>query len=228
MPSAPAVRSRRRGWWLVSSSRRRKSDPTARAWTPLELGTVNPQLVQACINAGANPPIAVFHNDTYQVSVYGVGDPPEMLHLSIKRHDRHVIRDWRHLQAIKNEVAGPDCYAVEIFPPEDRLVDSANEFHLWVFPEGFELPFGLDEYLVSSDVQIADFNRRREAGEHKGRQRPFQDGLPVALGRNEQPGADVSLMSGLWARVGMRQRVPDNSQLKSEVDEKSAGGVKSP
>ena len=43
---------------------------------------------------------------------------------------------WAHLQQIKNEIVGPDREAVMIFPSEDRLVDTANEYWLYVYPTG--------------------------------------------------------------------------------------------
>jgi hypothetical protein len=61
--------------------------------------------------------------------------------LAVARHDKHPLRSWADLQRIKNEVAGPERVAVEVFPPEAELVDEANFYHLWALPEGFELPF---------------------------------------------------------------------------------------
>lgn len=182
-----------------------------RPWQPLYEVAINPEYVATSLAAGARPPAAVFVNDLYQVSVYKVGDGPDedsMWHLSIKRDDREVIHDWRHLQAIKNEIFTPEHMAFEIYPAESKLVDTSNQYHLWVMPHGYELPFGFDEYLVLSDSQIADFNAGRERGEHKGRQREFQPGLPVALGRNEQPGADETMDIFRDARTPMRMKVP--------------------
>lgn len=180
-----------------------------RRWIPMQQGEVNPQLIDACLSAGAHPPMSVWQNDVYQCTVYRVQEGPDdkvMVHLSMKRHDREAVHDWRHLQAIKNEVCGFERYAVEIYPPESRLVDSANEYHLWVFPPGFELPFGFADQLISSDWQIADFNAKREIGHHKGRQRPFQPGLPVAQMRNLHPDAGKSVFS---LTAPMRQLVPE-------------------
>lgn len=74
---------------------------------------------------------------------------PPMVWLSICRKDRKVIRDWRHLQRIKSELVGPECEAVEVFPAESRMVDQANQFHLWVFADpAFRLPFGFNEGRV--------------------------------------------------------------------------------
>jgi hypothetical protein len=56
--------------------------------------------------------------------------------LSIKRSDGQPIRTWRVLQDIKNAVAGEERYAVEIYPPESKVTDTANIYHLWVFAEG--------------------------------------------------------------------------------------------
>lgn len=58
------------------------------------------------------------------------------LHLSIRHNERKAVRDWRHFQRIKNELAGTEREAVEIFPPESQLVDTSNQYHLWVLPEG--------------------------------------------------------------------------------------------
>lgn len=73
-----------------------------------------------------------FKNDTYQVMCRLLPDdehgmPCKVVHLSIKRVDREVIHDWRDLQAIKNELVGEQFDAVELYPAEDRLVDSANQ-----------------------------------------------------------------------------------------------------
>lgn len=52
---------------------------------------------------------------------------------------------WAEKQKIKSELAGAHRLAVEVFPPEVSLVDQADVFHLWVLPDGFQLPFGLEE-----------------------------------------------------------------------------------
>lgn len=72
--------------------------------------------------------------------------------VSIKRHDRKAIRDWRVFQAIKNDVLGPEVEAVELFPAESRLADSVNQYHLWALPEGQSFPFGFESRFVSEIV----------------------------------------------------------------------------
>jgi hypothetical protein len=57
-------------------------------------------------------------------------------HLTIERHDgKAIVAKWDVLQQIKNEVAGEEAYAVEIFPAEDQVINEVNRRHLWVLPE---------------------------------------------------------------------------------------------
>lgn len=50
---------------------------------------------------------------------------------------------WTEKQWLKNSLFGEDRTAIEVFPQQDRLIDEANMYHLWVFEKGFELPFGI-------------------------------------------------------------------------------------
>lgn len=85
-------------------------------------------------------------NNRYVVIRKEIGEG--MTWLSIRHTNRKAIRDWRHFQKIKNELCGPEREAVEIYPAESRLVDEANQYHLWVFPEGYIIPFGFGERMV--------------------------------------------------------------------------------
>ncbi len=94
----------------------------------------------------------VWTNATYQCSVTYLGDGPlGWLHLSIKLRSRKPIHDWRDLQRIKNDVAGPSREGFEIYPAEDRLVDTANQYHIWVLPAGERIPMGFDHGRTVSD-----------------------------------------------------------------------------
>ena len=44
---------------------------------------------------------------------------------------------------IKNELFGEKRAAIEVYPSQDRLVDAADTYHLWVFEKGFKMPFGI-------------------------------------------------------------------------------------
>lgn len=75
--------------------------------------------------------------------------------LSIRRNDRKPIRDWRHFQRIKNELCGPEREAIELFPAESRLVDEANQYHLWVLAEGERVPLGWNVRMVSGSHEAS-------------------------------------------------------------------------
>jgi hypothetical protein len=85
---------------------------------------------------------ACFANNKYAVLVFTrhteMGD---VLHLAIRRADDGPITSWGDMQQIKNDLAGAERYAVEVFPPTSQLVDEANMRHLFVLPEGKALPF---------------------------------------------------------------------------------------
>lgn len=92
----------------------------------------------------------VFINDTYQVNVKYL-DSQEMngwIWLSIKRFDKQVINDWRIMQQIKNAIAGEEREGVELYPAESRLVDTSNQFHIFVMPKGDKFPFGYKERII--------------------------------------------------------------------------------
>jgi hypothetical protein len=100
----------------------------------------------------------VFLNDTYQVNMQAV-DGGVYIHLSIKRRDRATVHDWRDMQAIKNMLVGPEHEAIELYPAESRLVDTANQYHLWALKTTTRrFPVGFDERLVM------DYDEHREDG----------------------------------------------------------------
>jgi len=63
-------------------------------------------------------------------------------YLSIKRLDLEPIHDWRDLQEIKNQICGKDREGLELYPAEDRVVDTANQYHMFVFGKEHGIPLG--------------------------------------------------------------------------------------
>lgn len=47
-----------------------------------------------------------------------------------------IINHWSEMQKIKNEIFGEETVAVEYYPAQSKLVDNANIYWLWIFPEG--------------------------------------------------------------------------------------------
>jgi hypothetical protein len=88
----------------------------------------------------------------------------QIAHCSIKRIDGSIVRDWRHLQQIKNDIFGDECEAFEMFPAESRLTDTANQYHLYVFANSaIRLPVGFTGRMVSED-QLFSNHTQRELG----------------------------------------------------------------
>lgn len=97
-----------------------------------------------------------WRNESHQVVSRVIQTPlGPMVHLSIKRLDRSPIHDWRELQDVKTTLLGPDVEGVELYPAEDRVVDTANQYHLWCAPPGERFPFGFHEGRHVTEASVA-------------------------------------------------------------------------
>ena len=103
----------------------------------------------------------MYVNNIYQVAVYRNEAADELIHvpefkgrctwLSIKRKDKRPVNNWQDMQTMKNRLVGTNCDAIQIFPAEDRMVNTANQYHLIVFPGGEKIPFGWQQRTVSTN-----------------------------------------------------------------------------
>lgn len=59
------------------------------------------------------------------------------------RNQANTDIPWSEKQRIKNELFGEGAIAIEVYPSQDKLVNDANMYHLWIMPKGFDLPFGI-------------------------------------------------------------------------------------
>lgn len=91
-------------------------------------------------------------------------DAPPMVHLSMRTVENDTRHDWREMQRVKNSILGPEWEGAELYPAESRVVDTANQFHLWcvqfTFPFGFSAGLSLD----AGEVPVVG-----------SQQRPFQE-----------------------------------------------------
>lgn len=104
-------------------------------------------------------PIAIWINSRYIVQEYDVSEEYNMpiTHLSIKNnHNNHLAHDWRDLQRIKNEICGEEKEAVEVYPAMSRMVDTSNQFHLWVFMDKAPITLGWEKGMVLESQEEAD------------------------------------------------------------------------
>lgn len=86
--------------------------------------------------------LAAHKNNIYIVQVYRRATTDgDALHLAVRRLDESDGISWDDLQRIKNEIAGADRIAVEMYPEDSEVVDQANLRHLFVLPAGTPAPF---------------------------------------------------------------------------------------
>ena len=97
----------------------------------------------------ASAPAQTWENDLYLVHVFF--ERP-FVHLDISRKDGQPSHNWRHFQQIKNQLVGPEYEAIELYPAERRLVDTANQYHLWVHADAnYVFPLGFQHRWVLRD-----------------------------------------------------------------------------
>jgi hypothetical protein len=102
--------------------------------------------------------VNIYQNDVYRVEVK---HSPPFIHLDIRRRDGKTCSEWQDFQRIKNELVGPEHEALQLFPAESRLVDTGNEYHLWVCPDikaRFQLGFK-DRFVLGETLQSLEDTR---------------------------------------------------------------------
>src|SRR5207302_5426260 len=116
--------------------------PLIRHWHRTNPRTANPDQPKE--------PDEAWFNDTYYVAVRRwdkdpvFGSSGGMIQLGISSFDGSARHDWRDFQAIKNQLAGPECEAFELYPAESRLLDPSIYYTLWCFPGVKKLKIGCD------------------------------------------------------------------------------------
>jgi len=117
----------------------------------------------------------VYVNNIYQVNVRFVAggkETPLIAHLSIKRKDKSPLHDWRDFQRIKNDLCGTSCEGIEIYPPSEFLVDTANQYHLWVLEPSARIGIGFKERLIDNEIRFDGGKQRAFAKHHMDNECP--------------------------------------------------------
>lgn len=128
-------------------------------------------------------PEEVWDNGTYWVIVT-MREDGSVRRLSIRRRDWGTASDWRDLQAIKNQICGPECEAAELYPAESRVVDKMNFSHLWVLRPGERFPFGFIDGEKSEGHPIVQ-RALTQRGDCGPLVRVKESNLPVTLPANK-------------------------------------------
>jgi hypothetical protein len=96
--------------------------------------------------------LAFYANSHYLVFVASPGGG-DTRHLSMRTVENDTRHDWREMQRVKTEILGPEWEGVELYPAEDRVVDTANQYHLWCFP--WRIPLGWQTGIRSGADEAA-------------------------------------------------------------------------
>ena len=106
-------------------------------WTPFQQVPESELREQRARHGGMLSVARVYRNNRFCVLVYReVATPWGRVERFSIRNATSTPIPWAELQRIKNDVAGPDRQAVQVFPRQSELVDEANMYHLWVLLEG--------------------------------------------------------------------------------------------
>ena len=111
----------------------------------------------------------IWVNDKYQVNIDRsiVSNNTSWIHLSIKTHNKEPARDWREFQQIKNELVVPEHEGIELYPADSRVVDTSNQFHIWVLADPkIRMPVGWQDGLQTNTESHG--SKQRPTGEHHG------------------------------------------------------------
>ncbi len=86
-----------------------------------------------------------FLSDDYQVAIRALDD--DLLHISVKRRDRDVLLSRYDLVEIATRFAPRGTIPVELYVSETRVVDTANQYHVFTVPEA-RAPWGTRTSLI--------------------------------------------------------------------------------
>jgi hypothetical protein len=119
-------------------------------------------LYQAAVRSRTGPG---FFDESHEVGVWF--DDPKMVTfwISVKRHDKEPIFDWRHMQLLKNDILGEEAEAVQVFPAESRLMDTANQYHLFGWKSGVAFPIGFRNRLVTGEAYAEEVGAKQRTPE---------------------------------------------------------------
>jgi hypothetical protein len=100
----------------------------------------------------------VWNNHFFRAVVrrYPVEAGVAVVHLSVIHNKLGSKIFWDDLQRVKNELVGPECEAVELFPAESRKVDVGDMRHLWCTTDtSYRYPLG----FMARDGEAAELKK---------------------------------------------------------------------
>ena len=123
-------------------------------------------------------PVKFWSNSIYFICAH-LNHDNEVGLISVRRHDWKPCSDWRDKQAIKNQLAGAEWEAAELYPAESRVQDEGNWSHLWVMPKGGRYSFGFIEGKTSRSDRPAKPNEVQRQLAQRGDTEPLAPLAPT-------------------------------------------------
>lgn len=75
----------------------------------------------------------------YEVATSYVADVGMVPHIRVRARSKAPL-SWDELQEVKREAGFGDATAIEVYPPDDEIVDEVRMRHLWVMPYDYPVP----------------------------------------------------------------------------------------
>ena len=112
---------------------------------------------------------------------------------------------WAVKMQIKNDLFGEKRPAIEVYPAQDRLVDAADTYHLWVFEKGFKMPFGIHARDEKS-IAVNRGSTRVRAVDSRGQEYSLKELLERNGAENMPKDVYMNQMTGYLAKNSLLGR----------------------
>ena len=134
----------------------------------------------------------------------GLNGWPKVVELSLKLNTREPWNDWRDFYRIKSELCGTACWAMQMYPSQAELLDTANQYHMYVLdPSCSTFPLRqlqppMTDYGPEWEKTIAALDEQMGPGSFakiakNAKQRPWQE---------HHKCDDLPLIGPVWAKRG--------------------------
>jgi len=150
---------------------------------------------------GKGLPEGVTHKQ--MVEELGLQNWPQIVELSLKLNTREPWQDWRDFYRIKSELCGTACWGMQMYPPQAELLDTANQYHMYVMDPSCvgwpvrQLQMPVTDYSEKWKEVMAhgeeNFGKNWERLKNGAKQRPWQE---------HHKCDDLPLIGPVWAERG--------------------------
>lgn len=190
-------------------------------------------------NALDNPtePQETWTNNKYLVTIRRFEDDNifktigPVIMLGIASHDNTARHDWRDMQAIKNQLAGSETEAFELFPAQSRVNDPSNYFIIWCFPKLKMIKLGSSSkntYILDSNESLAPQRALAQAElnpSDNGSGDPIVEYISISNSSND-PAPLISSQDNSAELKALQNKVEELESLLSALKNDSKPGMK--